>query len=91
MVKTFLSSIAKNDIRLLMRVFNAEEKGKGILFLEKLKDSITEISSHPEIADLVYKEISVIKMNDFPAHIHYTVNNQEDYLLITAVFKENKD
>lgn len=90
-MKILLSSIAKNDIRLLMRVFNAEEKGKGIQFLEKLKENIAEISSHPETADMAYQGISVIKMNDFPAHIHYTVNNQEDYLLITAVFKENKD
>ncbi|MGC4130457.1 MAG: hypothetical protein QM564_13085 [Bergeyella sp.] len=90
-MKILLSSIAKNDIRLLMRVFNAEEKGKGIRFLENLKDSASEIATHPETADEEYKEIRVIKMADFPAHIHYTVNAQEDYLLITAVFKENKD
>lgn len=74
-----------------MRVFNAEEKGKGKQFLERLKEYVAEISNHPETADIMYDEISVIKMVDFPAHIHYTINNQENYLLITAVFKENKD
>ncbi len=90
-MEILLSSIAKNDIRMLMRVFNAEEKGKGIQFLNMLKNDVAGIANHPETADMVYEEISVIKMKNFPTHIHYTINNQEDYLLITAVFKENKD
>ncbi len=70
-----------------MRVFNAEEKGKGKIFLEELKVFISEISHHPETADTQYNEVNVIKMSKFPAHIHYIVDS-EDSLLITAVFKE---
>lgn len=88
MVKILLSSIAKNDIRLLMRVFQAEEKGKGQEFLADLKKAIAELSHHPNEKDKAYEEVNVIKMTTFPAHIHYTVDSQEDSLLVTAVFKE---
>lgn len=88
MVKILLSSIAKNDIRLLMRVFQAEEQGRGQKFLADLKKVIAEISHHPDEKDNAYEEVNVIKMTTFPAHIHYTVDLPEDTLLITAVFKE---
>ena len=84
-MKVLLSSIAKNDIRLLMRVFNAEKENKGAEFLENLKESIDGIlqtqsyQARPE-------EISVTEMQNFPVHIHYVFENTES-LLITAVFK----
>lgn len=87
-MKIFLSSIAKNDIRLLIRVFNAEEQEKGKYFLDDLKKTISYICNHPEESDSKYKEILVYKMKKFPVHIHCIVENQED-LFITAIFKEN--
>lgn len=90
MIKIFLSSIAKNDIRLLIRVFNAEETGKGKRFLEDLKLTMDDITTHPDVADSKYSDVMVHKMTNFPAHIHYTVeNNDEICLFVTAVFKEN--
>ncbi|MBB6371994.1 hypothetical protein [Chryseobacterium shigense] len=79
-----LSSIAKNDIRMLMRVFNAEKENKGIDFLEDLKVSIHQIL---ETSIIKSSEIAVNKMDNFPVVIHYVFENEEN-LFITAIFKE---
>ncbi|SDQ77300.1 hypothetical protein SAMN05421664_2537 [Chryseobacterium soldanellicola] len=85
MMKVFLSSIAKNDIRLLVRVFNAEKENRGIVFLEDLKESINQIVQDSEIEKST--EIAINKMKNFPVHIHYIFENDEN-LFITAIFKQ---
>lgn len=83
-MKVLLSSIAKNDIRLLIRVFNAEKEHKGAYFLEDLKESIKQIIENPE--DLEEEHLQMT-MQNFPVHIHYIFENEKS-LFITAIFKE---
>ncbi|UZT99889.1 hypothetical protein ODZ84_10130 [Chryseobacterium fluminis] len=85
-MKVFLSSIAKNDIRLLLRVFNAEKEHKGSYFLEDLKESIDFILEESERIGKS-SEITIRKMENFPVHIHYLFENNET-LFIAAIFKE---
>ncbi|MCI3937826.1 hypothetical protein MQX03_11480 [Chryseobacterium aahli] len=85
-MKVLLSSIAKNDIRMLMRVFNAEEHNKDKYFLDDLKESINTIVSNNEKLDIKSKEIQVYKTENFPVNIHYLFE-ENDSLFITAIFK----
>ena len=85
-MKVLLSSIAKNDIRMLMRVFNAEEHNKDKYFLDDLKESINTIVSNYEKLDIKSKEIQVYKTENFPVDIHYLFEDN-DSLFITAIFK----
>ncbi len=85
-MKVLLSSIAKNDIRMLMRVFNAEENNKDRYFLDDLKESINTILVNYENLDIKSKEIQVFKTEKFPVHIHYLFEDNES-LFITAIFK----
>ncbi|WP_294297859.1 hypothetical protein [uncultured Chryseobacterium sp.] len=82
-MNVLLSSIAKNDIRLLMRVFNAEEEKRGNDFLESLKESIDRILQNHQAGS---SEILVMPMQDFPVNVHYIFEDEEN-ILITAVFK----
>lgn len=85
-MNVLLSSIAKNDIRLLIRVFNAEKENKGIDFLEDLKISIDGILQHNKNHETKHKEITVNTMQNFAVNIHYIFEDDEN-LLVTAVFK----
>lgn len=85
-MKVLLSSIAKNDIRMLMRVFNAEEQNKDKYFLDDLKESISKILSNYEKLDIKSKEVQVYKTEKFPVDIHYLFE-ENDSLFITAIFK----
>jgi len=82
-MNVLLSSIAKNDIRLLMRVFNAEKEYKGTDFLEELKKCVNGISKKERKK---IQETLVETMLDFPVNIHYLFEDEEN-ILITAVFK----
>ncbi|NPA08423.1 MAG: hypothetical protein GXO46_05505 [Chlorobi bacterium] len=82
-MNVLLSSIAKNDIRLLMRVFNAEKEYKGTDFLEELKKCVNRISKKERKK---IQETLVETMPDFPVNIHYLFEDEEN-ILITAVFK----
>jgi len=84
-MKVLLSSIAKNDIRMLMRVFHAEEQNKDKYFLENLKESINQILDENKTA-IKSKETQVYKNGKFPVDIHYLFEDNES-LFITAVFK----
>jgi hypothetical protein len=85
-MKVLLSSIAKNDIRMLMRVFNAEEHNKDRYFLDDLKESINTIVNNYEGLDIKSKEVQVYKTEKFPVDIHYLFEDN-DSLFITAIFK----
>jgi len=85
-MKVLLSSIAKNDIRMLMRVFNAEEHNKDRYFLDDLKESINTIVNNYESLDIKSKEVQVYKTEKFPVDIHYLFEDK-DSLFITAIFK----
>lgn len=85
-MKVLLSSIAKNDIRMLMRVFNAEEQNKDKSFLENLKESINQILDENQKKDIKSKEVQVYKNEKFPVDIHYLFEDNER-LFITAIFK----
>lgn len=87
-MKVLLSSIAKNDIRMLMRVFNAEEQNKDKCFLNDLKESINTILSDYEKLDIKNRELQVYKAENFPVQIYYLFEDN-DNLFITAIFKEN--
>lgn len=87
-MKLLLSSIAKNDIKRLMRVFNAEKENKGIEFLEELKESISKIPEHTPTYHIRQKQVTVHKMQHYPVLIHYILENKES-LLVTAIFKED--
>ncbi|WP_262151294.1 hypothetical protein [Chryseobacterium foetidum] len=86
-MKVLLSSIAKNDIRMLMRVFNAEKEHKDKIFLNVLKDSVQQIVENSEHIDIKDKEMQVFKTENLPINIHYIFEDDEN-LLITAVFKD---
>lgn len=85
-MKVLLSSIAKNDIRMLMRVFNAEEQNKDKYFLENLKESINQILDENQKKDIKSKEAQVYKNEKFHVDIHYLFEDNES-LFITAIFK----
>lgn len=87
-MKVLLSSIAKNDIKMLMRVFNAEEQNKDKDFLNDLKESINIILSDYEKLDIKNRELQVYKTENSPVHIHYLFEDS-DSLFVTAIFKEN--
>lgn len=87
-MKVLLSSIAKNDIRMLMRVFNAEEQNKDKDFLNDLKESINTILSDHQKLDIKNRELQVYKTENFPVQIYYLFEDN-DSLFITAVFKES--
>ena len=85
-MKVLLSSIAKNDIRMLMRVFNAEEQNRDKIFLDELKESVNAILSNYEKLDIKSKEVQIYKAEKFPVDIHYLFE-ENDSLFITAIFK----
>jgi len=87
-MKVLLSSIAKNDIRMLMRVFNAQEQNKDKYFLNDLKESINIILSDHQKLDIKNRELQIYKTENFPVQIHYLFEDN-DSLFITAIFKEN--
>ncbi len=85
-MEVLLSSIAKNDLQLLMRIFKAQEKNNEKEFLEDVKNSIQNIIIKSENSDIKSTEIQVYLAENFPISIHY-IFEENNTLFITAIFK----
>ena len=85
-MEVLLSSIAKNDLQLLMRIFKAQEKNKEKEFLEEVKKSIQNIVEKSEDLDIKNTEIQVYLAENSPISIHY-IFEENNTLFITAIFK----
>ncbi|SEG42041.1 hypothetical protein SAMN05421847_2294 [Halpernia humi] len=89
--KLYISSIAKNDIRLIKRRLTAENKDKGNYFVNEIKHIILKIAENPKIADIEYEDIRVFNVSEFNINIHYQYKKNGEELLITAIFQNNKE
>ncbi|MFC6268748.1 hypothetical protein [Frigoriflavimonas asaccharolytica] len=86
-MEILLSSIAKNDLRLLIRIFKAEDKENAKIFLKVIKKSIQKIVDLNKNLDIKGAEIQIYKTDIFPVSIHYIIE-KKNTLFVTAIFKD---
>ncbi len=86
MYKALLLPLAKQDVKKAAIWYNAKQKGLGRRFTKAVRDKVLYICQNPKAAPLRYDDIHCVVLNIFPFMIHYTVDDKQKIVIISAVF-----
>jgi|SRR6056297_266328 len=78
--------LAKQDILKAARWYNSRQKGLGKRFTKDLRSKIQFIRNNPHAFAIRYNATHCAVLDIFPYIIHYTLYEQNETLIVTAVF-----
>lgn len=80
---------AENDITDIYTWYNQEQRGVGDTFIDQLEKSLEFIKKNPEQYQIRYKDIRMVKVNQFPICLHYTIEGNT--VFIHAALSTSRD
>ncbi len=86
MHKAILLPLAKEDIKEAATWYNSKQKGLGKQFTQEIRSKVLLIRQNPEISAVRYDDVRTTVLDVFPFMIHYTVIDEEQTIIISAVF-----
>ncbi len=86
MYKAIILPLAKEDIKEAVDWYNARQKGLGKRFTTKLREKVRFIRQHPQAAPIRYDSIRTTVLDIFPYMIHYSIDESQKAVIISAVF-----
>ena len=86
MYKSIILPLAKQDIKEAAVWYNDKQKGLGKQFTQKIRLKVHAISKHPKLGTIRYDNTRTTILDIFPYMIHYTVDELQSTITITAVF-----
>lgn len=86
MYKSIILPLAKKDIKEAADWYNAKQKGLGKRFIQKIRLRVHSICKHPKASAIRYDNTRNAILDVFPYMIHYTVDELQKIIIISAVF-----
>lgn len=91
MYKSRILPLAKEDIRDAARWYNKQSQGLGKRFTSEVRDSIQFIKQNPTACSIRYDEVRTAVLRVFPFMIHYTVDEDNKTVIVSAVLHTSRD
>lgn len=91
MYNSVILPLAKEDIRDAARWYNKQSRGLGKRFTSEVRDSIQFIKQNPTACSIRYDEVRTVVLRVFPFMIHYTVDEANKTVIISAVLHTSRD
>ncbi len=91
MYKSVTLPLAKEDILDAARWYNKQSQGLGKRFTEEVRDSVRYIRQNPTTFSLRYDQVRTAVLNVFPFMIHYTLDEKNKTVIISAVLHTSRD
>lgn len=82
---------AKEDIRDAARWYNKQSQGLGNRFTEEVRDGVRFIKQNPTACNIRYDKVRTTVLKVFPFMIHYTVDQDNKTVVISAVLHTSRD
>jgi len=86
MYKSYILPLAKQDIQEAALWYNNKQKGLGKEFTQKIRLRVRSICKHPRASAIRYDNTRTAILDVFPYMIHYTVDEAQKAIIISAVF-----
>lgn len=89
-----LSPLAKIDLKNATDYYRKISVDLAKRFLKQVKESRVFISENPYAVDVMYKNIRMHLLKNFPYHLHYFIDETNNRLIVLAIEfgkKENLD
>lgn len=91
MYKSIILQLAKQDIKEAAQWYNRQKQGLGKRFTAAVRKKVRYILENPKHVAIRYGETRTAKLDIFPYMVHFTIDNENKTIIVSAVFgtKEN--
>ena len=90
MHKSIILPLAKADIREAALWYNEKQKGLGKRFTAEVREKVHFIKQ-PKASNVRYDSVRTAVLNVFPFMIHYTINESNKTVIVSAVFHTSRN
>lgn len=91
MYKAIILPLAKEDIREAALWYNKQSKGLGKKFTTEVREKIHFIKQNPKATNIRYDVVRTAVLNIFPFMIHYSVDDGNKTVIVSAVLHTSRD
>jgi plasmid stabilization system protein ParE len=91
MYKSVILPLAKEDIREAAQWYNKQQKGLGKRFTTEVREKVHFIRQNPKASNIRYKNVRTTVLNIFPFMVHYTIDEKNKTIIVSAVLHTSRD
>ncbi len=91
MHKSIILPLAKADISEAALWYNEKQKGLGKRFTAEVREKVHFIKQNPKASNVRYDSVRTAVLNVFPFMIHYTINESNKTMIVSAVFHTSRN
>jgi len=91
MYKSIMLPFAKKDIKEAATWYNSKQKGLGKQFTKSVRDKVKFICENPKSITIRYDDTRTAVLNTFPFMIHFTIIEEKETVIISAVFHTSRN
>ena len=82
---------AKEDIRDAALWYEDKQKGLGRGFTDQVRETVSFIKKNPKACNIRYDDIRTTVLNVFPFMLHYTIDENNKTVIISAVLHTSRN
>jgi len=83
--KVVISDLAKLDIKKAKKYYRDISANLAKQFLLRIRESKSFISESPNANDVIYEDVRMHLIKQFPYHLHYFLDEYRDVIVVIAV------
>ena len=91
MYKSIILPLAKEDVREAAQWYNKQQKGLGKRFTTEVREKVHFIRQNPKASNIRYKNVRTTVLNIFPFMVHYTIDEKNKTIIVSAVLHTSRD
>jgi plasmid stabilization system protein ParE len=91
MYKSVILPHAKEDIREAAKWYNTKRDGLGKRFTADVRETVRYFKQNPKAFNIRYEKVSTAFLNVFPYMIHFTFDEANKTVVVSAVFHTSRD
>ena len=91
MYKPIILPLAKKDIREAALWYEEKQTGLGKRFIRQIREIISLVKKNPKVFNNRYDNVRTAVMKAFPFMIHYTIDEDNKQVIITAVLHTSRN
>ncbi len=91
MYKSIILPLAKEDIREATKWYNKKSQGLGKRFTAEVREKVRFIKQNPSASNIRYDDVRIAVLNIFPYMVHYTIDEANKTVVVSAVFHTSRD
>jgi plasmid stabilization system protein ParE len=91
MYRLIILPLAKKDVKEAADWYNSKQAGLGKRFVSNVRRKINIVKNNPFIYATRYDDVKTAVLDVFPFMIHYTIDEIEEIIIISAILHTSRN